>query len=52
MICFQGFREGDHTIGLPCTHILHSECGMTRLLYTKECPACNEVIKEGALMKK
>jgi hypothetical protein len=52
MICFGGFVEGDYTIRLPCTHLLHSECGMTRLLYTRECPACNEVISLEAPLNK
>jgi hypothetical protein len=52
MICFDGFLDRDYLIRLPCDHILHSECGMTRLLYTKECPACNEPINFEAPIKK
>jgi long-subunit acyl-CoA synthetase (AMP-forming) len=44
-------QPNTHIMHLPCSHILHRECGMQHLLYSKACPACNEEIDVSTLKK-
>ena len=51
MTCFMDIQPSTHIVRLPCTHILHRECGMQHLLYSKACPACSQEINVGLLCK-
>lgn len=44
MTCFAEIDLGSPIVTLPCTHILHRECGLQHLLYSKVCPGCQQEI--------
>ena len=45
MICFLDLEPNTKILTLPCAHPIHKDCGVQHLLYSKFCPACNEVVK-------
>jgi hypothetical protein len=52
MTCFMDLQPQAHTVKLPCGHVLHRECGMQHLLYSRLCPACNQEIRADKLLEK
>lgn len=44
MICFMDIQPNTQIVQLPCTHILHRECAVQHLLYSKACPGCSQEI--------
>lgn len=44
MVCFMDLQQNSKIITLPCSHVLHKDCGIQHLLYSKLCPACQNIV--------
>ncbi|KAA8533767.1 hypothetical protein F0562_031284 [Nyssa sinensis] len=46
VICYMKYKKGDYLTTLPCAHQYHSKCITTWLKINKNCPVCQEEVRE------
>uniref|UniRef100_A0A5B7CAW3 Putative E3 ubiquitin ligase BIG BROTHER-like n=1 Tax=Davidia involucrata TaxID=16924 RepID=A0A5B7CAW3_DAVIN len=46
VICYMNYERGDYLTTLPCTHQYHSKCITSWLKIKKNCPVCQDEVRE------